>query len=219
MPTQSALDSVLRVFAYLRGCKELCISINQDAPDCNIQDIMTSQDTPNEWRFYSDSDHAGNREVQNKRRSQNGFIALHNGAVVDWYSKASPVAFASADIGEAHADVSSAAVEAYAIGNATFHMMGMSYSVEGMGLQMDKPFIVEVENQAAIIFTKGNAQKTKLKHIDCRQEWVKTIRDKDILYVKHVSTKDNLADIFTKILDYKTFEGLRSMILRKKERN
>ena len=98
-------------------------------------------------------------------------------------------------------------------------MMGMSYFVEEMGLQMDKPFILEVDNQAAIIFTKGNAQKTKLKHIDCRQEWVKTIRDKDILYVKHVSTKDNLADIFTKILDYKTFEGLRSMILRKKEKN
>ena len=28
-----------------------------------------------------------------------------------------------------------------------------------------------------------------------------------------------LADIFTKILDYKTFESLRSMILRKKEKN
>ena len=110
MPTQSALGLVLRVFAYLRGCKELCISINQDAPDRNIQDIMTSQDTPNEWRFYSDSDHAGNREVQNKRRSQNGFIALYNGAVVDWYSKAPSVAFVSADIGEAHAGVSSAAV-------------------------------------------------------------------------------------------------------------
>ena len=84
---------------------------------------------------------------------------------------------------------------------------------------MDKPFILEVDSQAAVIFTKGNAQQTKLKHIDCRQEWVKTIRDKGILYVKHVSTKDNLADIFTKILDYKTFEGLRSMILRKKEKN
>ena len=79
-------------------------------------------------------------------------------------------AFASEDIGEAHADVSSAAVEAYAIGNATFHMMGMSYFVEEMGLQMDKPFILEVDNQAEFIFTKGNAQKTKLKHIDCRQE-------------------------------------------------
>ena len=86
---------------------------------------------------------------------------------------------------------------------------------------MDRPFILEVDNQAAIIFTKGNAQKAKLKHIDCRQEWVKTIRDKGILYATHVSMKDNLADIFSKILDYKTytFEGLRSIILHKKEKN
>ena len=84
-----------------------------------------------------------------------------------------------------------------------------------MGLSMPKPFKIEVDNQAAIIFTKGNAQKTKMKHIDCRLEWVRILRNKSIVKVEHVPTKENLADIFTKILDKSTFEYLRSKILRK----
>ena len=84
-----------------------------------------------------------------------------------------------------------------------------------MGLSMPKPFKIEVDNQAAIIFTKGNAQKTKMKHIDCRLEWVRILHNKNIVKVEHVPTKENLADIFTKILDKSTFEYLRSKILRK----
>ena len=213
-PTQSALEAVLRTFAYLGGCKDLCIAISRDEEDHNIEDIMVKPEATPEWRFYSDSDHAGNREVQNKRRSQNGLLIQYNNAAVEWYSKASSVAFASEDIGEAHADVSSAAVEAYAVGNATQHILGLSYVVEEMGLKMAKPFKIEVDNQAAIIFTKGNAQKTKMKHIDCRLEWVRMLRNKEIVQVEHIPTKENLADIFTKILDKSTFEYLRSKILR-----
>ena len=211
---------VRKVFQYLYATKDYGIRNTTTSAEREVYDFDKHRDVEEtEWRFYSDSDHAGNAEIQNKRRSQNGMVATFNGAPVEWYSKASSVAFATKDIGEAHADVSSASSEIYAAGNATFELMGLSYVIEEMGLVPPKPLILEIDNSAAIIFTQGNAQKTKLKHIDCQQEWVKTIRDKGILYVKHVSTKDNLADIFTKILDYKTFEGLRSMILLKKEKN
>ena len=43
----------------------------------------------------------------------------HNDAPVYWQSKASSVAFATPHIGEAHADISSGAVEIFAAGNAT----------------------------------------------------------------------------------------------------
>ena len=64
-----------------------------------------------------DSDFAGNSEVQNKRRSQIGIIALQNNFPVFWSFKVSSVAFADADIGEAHADTSCGAAEVYAAGN------------------------------------------------------------------------------------------------------
>ena len=81
-----------------------------------------------------DSDHVANAEVQNKRRSQNGLIIKVNNAPVMCASKASSVAFATPLIGEAHADMSSAAVEIFAVGNATLDIMGLSYVVEEMGM-------------------------------------------------------------------------------------
>ena len=60
----------------------------------------------------------------------------------------------------------------------------------------------------------ATAQKTKLKHIDCRQEWVRTLRNKDICNPVHIPTKDNLSDIFTKILSGPEFERLRAMCMK-----
>ena len=70
-------------------------------------------------------------EVQNRRRSQNGLIIQLNGAPVMTLcqSKASSVTFASPRIGEARADMSSGAVEIYALGNATLDIMGLSYDI------------------------------------------------------------------------------------------
>ena len=194
-PTKSAMDAVLRAFAYLKGCKHLCIAIPKACEDKDVIDFNSGPQATPEWRFFSDSDHAGNGEVQNKRRSQNATIIEHNGAPVDWFSKVSSVCFACEDIGEAHADVSSTSVETYAAGNCTMHILGLSYVVEEMGLEMPKPFNIEVDNAAAILFTEGAAKKTRMKHIDCRQEWVRTLRDKNVAKLTHIPSKENKADI------------------------
>ena len=58
------------------------------------------------------------------------------------------------------------------------------------------------------------AFKSKLKHIGCRQSWVHTLRDKEIVIPKHVDTSENLADLFTKILPASSFLRLRNRIMR-----
>ena len=55
----------------------------------------------NPWAHFSDTDHAGNREIQNRRRSQNCYIACHRGMPVYWKSSVSSVAFTCAEIGGA----------------------------------------------------------------------------------------------------------------------
>jgi hypothetical protein len=213
-PTQSALAAVRKTFAYLKGTHDLCLCAEVYDPDRNVTQIMdSSKETPVLWRFYTDSDHAGNSEVQNKRRSQNGLMVVHNGAPVLWASKASSVAFACKSIGEAHADMSSGAAEVYAAGNASLEILALSYVVDEMGIEFPLPFILEMDNDAARIFTNATAMKTKMKHIDCRQEWVRTLRDKSVCLPAHVPTADNLADIFTKILDKETFERLRDSFM------
>jgi hypothetical protein len=199
-PTESMLSAIKRVFAYLKGTADLGLAA-----------MIHSADAA--WEFYCDSDFAGNDEPQNKRRSQNGYIATLGGAPVLWGSKATSVAFAHPLIGEAHADVSSAAAEIYCAANATFEFMHLSYVADEMGIDFPMPFPLQMDNAAAMAFAEGSVHKSKLKHIDCRQEWVKTLRDKKICLPVKVASKDNLADLFTKILPTHDFTRLRDLIM------
>ena len=51
------------------------------------------------------------------------------------------------------------------------------------------------------------------KHIDCRQEWVRCLRDRKIMTPVHVDSKDNDAYLFTKILSREPFEMVRNRII------
>jgi hypothetical protein len=165
------------------------------------------------WEFYVDTDFAGNAEIQNKRRSQVGILAMLNGVPVYWKSSVSSMCFACDDINEAHADSSSSASEIFGAGNATQDFLHLSYIASEMGIPFPRPFILQMDNMAAKAFTDDTCVKSRIKHIDCRQEWVMTLRDKKICVAKHVDTKDNLADIFTKILEPKTFESMRDRMM------
>ena len=112
-PTQSALAAVKRICRYLKGAAHYVLS----APLHGVSG----------WQFYCDSDFAGNAEVQNCRRAQNGYLAIETLAPVLWASKVSSVAFAHPDIDEAHADISSGAAETYCAANATFNFLHLSY--------------------------------------------------------------------------------------------
>ena len=70
------------------------------------------------------------------------------------------------------------------------------------------PADLQIDNSASAVFVNGTAHKTKLKHIDMRQKWMQTL-----LRPVHVDTKDNLADMFTKILSVGDFERLRARIM------
>ena len=210
-PTEQAWQAVRHVFAYLKGAmdfvlrsplyKETALSVRKDS-------------TPTSWQFFCDSDFAGNHEEQNKRRNQNGYIALQNEAPVDWSSKVSSVAFAHPDIGESHADISSGAAEIYAAANATYDILSLSYASSEMAINFPSPIDLQMDNSTAEVFVNDTAYKTKLKHIDVRQEWVRTLRNKKILRPVHVDTKINVADLFTKILPKHDFNRLRDMVMK-----
>ena len=215
-PNQSAWETVKRVFHYLYGARDWVLSCPTNEDDVNLTQwghTEASDETP--WEFFVDSDFAGNSDPANKRRSQIGIIAMCNGFPVFWSSKVSSVAFADSDIGEAHADTSSGAAEVYAAGNCTYDFLFLAHVAEEMQLEFPRPFKIQMDNSAAEKFSLGTAFKSKLKHIDCRQEWVRMLRDRNICTPVHVDTKLNLADMFTKLLPAGDFERLRSLIMHK----
>ena len=134
-PTESAMDAVKTCCGYLKANPNFVLSTLLDPPDIDFSNALNARSEldlnadPDAgiWECFSDSDHAGNAEVQNKRRSQNGCIAVCNGAAIMWVSKVSSVAFAVPEINEAHADVSSAAAEIYAAANAANEFLHLSY--------------------------------------------------------------------------------------------
>ena len=111
--------------------------------------------------------------------------------------------------------MSTAAVEVYAAGNATKDLLHISYVVEEMGMHWQKPIMLGVDNAAAIAFADDSCEKTELKHIDVRQEWVKMLRAHGLVRTVHVPSEDNLADFFTKILDEDTFLRHRDTMMVK----
>jgi hypothetical protein len=215
-PTEAVLNAVQRCFRYLMGTHDYGIrsplyddynhsaTSTQVAPECNAG-----------WEFFVDSDFASNDEVQNNRRSQSGYIAMLNGAPVLWSSKVSSVAFADERIGEAHADVSSGAAEVYAAANAQMDFLNLNHIMSEMNVPFPEPFFLQIDNTSALAFAKHTANRSRLKHIDVRQSWVKTLRDHNISTPVHVPTELNLADLFTKILLKPRFQMLRDRILHR----
>ena len=77
------------------------------------------------------------------------------------------------------------------------------------------PFILKMDNTTATAkaFCDETVKSSKLKHIDCRQEWCKMIRNKNIVIAEYVESEGNLADILTKILEPGIFLYLRDIMM------
>ena len=211
-PGRGALRAVLHGVRYCSSTRTAC--------------LYQPYGTDAEWEFYSDSDHAGNAELQNKRRSQLGYIALRGRCPIAFGSKASSVTFGSQPVGDTnpvpvchlavsglHADVSSAAAEIYAASVALSEMCYLSYISDEMGVPIRLPFKLQVDNSTCLAFGQDQIQRSKLRHIDCRQEGVLALRDAKVVQMEWVESEHNFADLFTKILEAETFIRLRDQIM------
>ena len=214
--TESVMQALQRCFAYLKGTADLGIRspLYHDYESNAVSDNVDPKYNCG-WEFFVDSDFMGNAEIQNKSRSQTGYICMNNGAPVMWASKVTSVAMADKRIGEAHADMSSAAAEVYAAGNASMDFMYLNHVMEEMDIPYPQPYKLQIDNAAAKTFAKNTAGRTKLKHIDARLDWVKTLRNSGISEPVSVPGEVNLGDMLTKILGKSVFLKHRNRCLHR----
>ena len=216
-PCVGAYNALIHLLDYYTVTSHLC--------------IRQSRSATSDWSFYSDSDMAGNPEVVCKRRSQLGYIGLVGEAPIVWSSKCTTVQFAAhsvpagfawgrpvvahPDIADNHADVSSAAAEIYAMGTATMDILALSYVCSEAGILFPRTFVLQVDNAAAQAFASQTTYsgKSRLRHVDARQEWVQVLRDSQLVKAVHVDTTENLSDLFTKALDLATFTRFRKQLM------
>jgi hypothetical protein len=65
------------------------------------------------------------------------------------------------------------------------------------------------DNESAIRMADNPVEHSRTKHIDIRHHFLRDHQQKGDIEVYHISTENQLADIFTKPLDEKTFCRLR----------
>ena len=110
-----------------------------------------------------------------------------------------------------------AEAEIYSLALFTNEILSLSYAVEEAGFKFPKPAVVQVDNQAAIAFSRqaDTGGRSKLRHIDLRQEWAHLlpVRESGLVSCMHISTVSNLADMLTKALDTSTFKRLRDQLM------
>ena len=68
------------------------------------------------------------------------------------------------------------------------------------------------DNLSAINISKNPIQHSRTKHIDIRHHFIRELVEDKVITLEHVSTENQLADIFTKALDAVQFENLRGRL-------
>ena len=75
-----ALKALKHCIAYCKETQHWCFRQTANGKDMG-------------WRFYSDSDHASNAEIQNEHQSQLRRMAMLGSVPIEWGSKASSIKF------------------------------------------------------------------------------------------------------------------------------
>ncbi|WVZ58211.1 hypothetical protein U9M48_008499 [Paspalum notatum var. saurae] len=144
---------------------------------------------------YSDSDYAG---CKVDRKNTSGTYQFLGRSLVSWSSKK-----------QTSVALSTAEAEYVAAGACCAQLLWMRQTLRDLGCEFSKiPLLCD--NESAIKLTNNPVQHACTKHIDIRHHFLRDHEAKGDIAICHVSTENQLADIFTKPLDEERFCALRS---------
>jgi hypothetical protein len=87
----------------------------------------------------------------------------------------------------------------------------MRQTLRDFGYNLSKVRLL-CDNESASCLADNPVAHSRTKHIDVRHHFLRDHQQKGDIDIFHISTENQLADIFTKPLDEKTFCRLRSEI-------
>jgi hypothetical protein len=144
---------------------------------------------------YSDADYAG---CKIDRKSISGTCQFLGRSLVSWASKKQNLVA-----------LSTAEAEYIAAGHCCAQLLWMRQTLRDYGYKLSKVFLL-CDNESAIRMTGNPVEHSCTKHIDIRYHFLRDHQQREDITIAYVSTHNQLADIFTKPLDEKTFSKLRN---------
>jgi hypothetical protein len=166
---QCALD---RVFKYLRATSDCGLVFQQGAE--NGLTLMGFVDT----NWASDV---------NDRRSTSGYIFMLAGCAISWSSKK-----------QMSVTLSSTEAEYIAGAHAVKELIWLRQLLTGLGLEINSPTLLHMDNQLAIAIAKNPAFHKRTKHIEVRYHFLKSKVESKEIELAYVPTMDQTADTMTK---------------------
>jgi hypothetical protein len=144
---------------------------------------------------YSDADWAG---CKIDRKSKLGTCQFLGRSLVSWASKK-----------QNSVALSTAEAEYIAAGHCCAQLLWMRQTLRDYGYKLSKVPLL-CDNESAIRIADNPVEHSRTKHIDIRYHFLRDHQQRGDIEIAYVSTKEQLADIFTRPLDEKTFSKLRN---------
>ncbi|WVZ58560.1 hypothetical protein U9M48_008821 [Paspalum notatum var. saurae] len=179
-PRTSHRQAVKCIFRYLKFTTEL--------------GLWYSSDSSLSLRGFSDADHAGCRI---DRKSTSGTCQLLGTSLVSWSSRK-----------QASEALSTTEAEYVAAASCCSQLLWMKATLSDFGLRFGRiPLLVD--STSAISVAKNPVLHSRTKHIDVRFHFLRDHYEKGDIDLIHVVSANQLADIFTKPLEFDAFTRLR----------
>ncbi|WVZ90081.1 hypothetical protein U9M48_036412 [Paspalum notatum var. saurae] len=144
--------------------------------------------------YSSDTDHAGCRI---DRKSTSGTCQLLGTSLVSWSSRK-----------QASVSLSTTEAEYIAAASCCSQLLWMKATLSDFGLRFGKISLL-VDSTSAISIAKNPVLHSRTKHIDVRFHFLRDHYEKGDIDLVHVASENQLADIFTKPLEFGAFVRLR----------
>jgi len=179
----SHLNAVKRIIKYVKGTKNF--------------GVYYSRNSNKNLVGYCDADWAG---CADDRKSTSGGCFFLGNNLISWLSKK-----------QNSGSLSTAEAEYIAMGSYCSLLIWMKQMSADYGMHSFL-LLVYCDNKSAIDISKNPVQHSRTKHIDIRHHFIRELVEDNQVVIDHVVTDSQLADIFTKSLEYTRFITLRNAI-------
>nr|GEY98421.1 copia protein [Tanacetum cinerariifolium] len=172
--------SVKRVLTYIRGTMHL--------------GLWYPKGTGIETIVYADSDHVSDYV---DRKINSCVYTFMGCCLTSWFAK-KQIAFA----------ISTTEAEYVFAGKACQQALWMKQALIKYDIHLDD-ISITCDNKGAINLSRNTVQHSRTKHIEIRYHFLHNNVQNGNISIKKVASKDNIADIFTKLLKREAFNYLR----------
>jgi hypothetical protein len=137
------------------------------------------------------------RGVKLIERAHRGLASSLGRSLVSWASKK-----------QNSVALSTAEAEYIAVGHCCAQLLWMRQTLRDYGYKLTKVPLL-CDNESAIRMADNPVEHSRTKHIAIRYHFLRGHQQKGDIEIAYINTKEQLADIFTKLLDEQTFNKPR----------